>query len=610
MDAEFERLSDAKNPPSASKYWLIELENAEKAEEEYRRQASRLNKIYENVDSESVEFNIFWSNVETLKPATYSKRPSPDIRQRKQFKDPIGRDGAQIIEMAVKHCTDSTAGYDYDAQKEYMRDEMLITGRGLTRIEYTASVVDSIDPITQQPTKIVANQKVREKAIGRDDFRMSPAATWDDVRWLAFRHKPTRDELEAQFPEHGSKVPLNHSLISEGIVEKHGEKDNDTFRRADVWEIWDKVERKRVWVAKDYDKILYEEPDPYKLEDFFPMARPLYAFTIPGTMIPKAEYLIYEEQAEVVNATSVRIREITKGIKVKAAYPSIAKEIKDLAEAANGAMIPLEIALGTNINEIMVWWPIEKMIAALPVLYQARAEAIQVIYQVTGISDIMRGSTNPNETAAAQKLKGNFGNLRMNPRTMPMQRHCRDSYKIIAELIAEHFTSETLTNIYGQPIPPEIIAMLRNDKLRTFSIDIETDSTVQPDADTDKQQRIEFITAVTGFLKEMAPLVMQGAIPPDVAKAMLTFGIRGFKTGRELEDAIDTIGSQQATPQPPPPDPEMEKMKAESQLKMTEMQKDAALQKYKVDTEARTKLQVAGMNSQQRQAEQSYNRGE
>lgn len=585
MSGEFVKLSEAKNPPAASKYWLIELENASRAEEKYRKEALRLLKKYKNEESEKIPFNIFWSNVETLKPAVYSRRPAPDIRQRKQIKDPLGKVAAMILEAGVRFCTDSTAGYDFDAEKEFMRDEMLITGRGVTRLQYEVEKATITNPVTGQPEEVLAKQKLLELAVDYQDYRQSPAKNWRSVRWVAFRHKPTRDELIQQFGEVGEVIPLNYCVIAEGIGDKETT-ENDVFRRAVVWEIWDKQARERVWVAEGHDTILQTDPDPYRLEDFFPLSMPLYGFKAPGDMVPTPEYAIYEEQAVILNLTSAKIEEITNALEAKGIYPAALSEVKKLADSDNGKLIPVEVALGVDLSTAIVWWPVDKIAVVLETLNRARNEAIQVIYQITGLSDVMRGATDPNETAAAQKLKGSFGNLRMNPRTAPMQRHIRDSYKLMAEIIAEHFTKENLEAITGQPIPDEVIRVLRDDKLRNISVDIETESTVQPDADSDKQQRIEFITAVTGFVKEIAPLVAGGAIPPDVAKSMLSFGVRGFKAGRELEDAIDQIGQQPQQAQEPRPDPEMAKVQAEAQFKQAELQANMQMEQVKAQAES------------------------
>jgi hypothetical protein len=58
--------------------------------------------------------------------------------------------------------------------------------------------------------------------------------------------------------------------------------------------------------------------------------------------------------------------------------------------------------------EKAIWWmPIEQLAAVLQQLYLARDQAKATIYEITGISDILRGATNPNETLGAQQLKAN-----------------------------------------------------------------------------------------------------------------------------------------------------------------------------------------------------------
>ena len=80
-------------------------------------------------------------------------------------------------------------------------------------------------------------------------------------------------------------------------------------------------------------------------------------------------------------------------------------------------------------------------------------------------------------------------------------------------------------------------------------MDIETDSTVMPDAATEQQNRIELLTAISGFVTGIGPAVQSGAIPMDLAKEMLTFGVRAFKVSPQLEDALDQIGGEKESGQ-------------------------------------------------------------
>src|SRR4051812_29324107 len=48
----------------------------------------------------------------------------------------------------------------------------------------------------------------------------------------------------------------------------------------------------------------------------------------------------------------------------------------------------------------------------------------------------------------------------------------------------------------------QILALLRDEKTRGFRIEIETDSTIEPDESAEKQIRVEFLTAIGGFMRE------------------------------------------------------------------------------------------------------------
>jgi hypothetical protein len=120
-------------------------------------------------------------------------------------------------------------------------------------------------------------------------------------------------------------------------------------------------------------------------------------------------------------------------------------------------------------------------------LYKQRDMLVQAIYEVTGIADIMRGSSDPNETLGAQQLKAQFGSSRMKRRQRAIQKWIRDIYKIKAEIIAEHFEPQVLQDMTGDEITPEIMQLLRSDKLRSYRIDIETDSTIFEDAEGEKK---------------------------------------------------------------------------------------------------------------------------
>lgn len=137
---------------------------------------------------------------------------------------------------------------------------------------------------------------------------------------------------------------------------------------------------------------------------------------------------------------------------------------------------------------------------------------------------------------------------------------------------------------------------MKDDSLRSYRIDIETDSTVAPDEQRDKEQATEAITALASFAQVVFPLVQEGAMSKDVAGEAMKWLARKFRMGRDLEDFLNV---QQQQPQQPQQDPkaqaeaqavmqktqaEIQKMQMELQLKMKEI--EAKLQMKQMETQA------------------------
>ena len=176
------------------------------------------------------------------------------------------------------------------------------------------------------------------------------------------------------------------------------------------------------------------------------------------------------------------------------------KELKRLATAGDNQFIPVEnwqaLSSKGGLQAAFQTEDISGIAAVLRELYQQRDMLVQGIYELTGIADIMRGATDPAETFGAQRLKAQFGSTRIRRRQRAVQKWIRDLYKLKAEIIAEHFEPQKLTEITGIAVSPEIVELLRSDKLRGYRIDIETNSTVFEDEAALKEQTVEVMTAV------------------------------------------------------------------------------------------------------------------
>jgi hypothetical protein len=166
----------------------------------------------------------------------------------------------------------------------------------------------------------------------------------------------------------------------------------------------------------------------------------------------------------------------------------------------------------------------------------------------------------------------------------------------------------------GQPIPqqePEkkpvtidaVMELLRDGIQRRFRIDIETDSTVAGDEGQERQDRTEFIVALTKLVETWGPIVQAQPLMTPLAGELMLFGTRAFRVGRSLEEVIeetvDKLEQQAAQPKPPPqPSPDeqvkLETAKVKGQAEIQKVQTDGQI----AQMEAQAKQQQAAMEAQ------------
>jgi hypothetical protein len=155
-----------------------------------------------------------------------------------------------------------------------------------------------------------------------------------------------------------------------------------------------------------------------------------------------------------------------------------------------------------------------------------------------------------------------------------------------AKLIAEACTWE------------EISGVLRSDERRNYNIDVETTATAFEDDMEEKQQRTEFMGAMTQWLQVAMPAIQANPSQAPLFKELTMFFMGGFKVGRSLEetfeDAFDQIKNM-----PPQPNPEAEKLKGE--MEMAKQKHGMEMQKGQAELQA--KGQVAQMDAAGKQGE-------
>jgi hypothetical protein len=400
-------------------------------------------------------------------------------------------------------------------------------------------------------------------------------------------------------------------------VEKEGEQQQDgvpqseIMQRARVWEVWDRETRKVTFLAPSYpDDVLREEDDPLELDGFFPIPRPIVPLYTPGKQVPMCPYQAYEDLAEELNEITRRIQKITKQLRVRGMYATSATDLENILDADDGQLVAaqgLEMFAQGGLDKAIAWWPIEPSVKALAQLYQQREQVKQTIYEVTGISDIVRGASSASETATAQQIKQQWGSLRIQRMQADVARYARDLFRMKAEIIAKRFSPQTIALMTGVQLTPESEQLLRSDILRGYKIDIESDSTIRADLTRNQENMTQFVMGTANYIAAVAPAIESGIIPSNLAVEIYTAFSRNFKLGKQVEDALDQAAQasreQAAQPQQQKPDPKLIEAQQKAQLAQQQMQMQAQIEAQKLQLEQEKAKGELSLKQQQMEAD-------
>jgi hypothetical protein len=501
-----------------------------------------------------------------------------------------------------------------------------------------AEITDSAD--TDDAVDEVEWEEVAIDFVHFEDFGHNVARVWDEVYLVWRRVFLDRQELKERFPKVGGQIPLDYK------TEKLNEQERAVYGgRATIYEGWDKNRGVAFWLHKDMPELLDVREDPLKIEGFFPTPEPLLANLADDSLIPTPDYTQWQDQAMELDDLKARSSSIAKSLKVAGVYDASAPGVERLlSEGVQNTLIPVErwavFAEKGGLKGAMALLPMEEIAQTLLHIYEAQDKVKQELYEISGFADIIRGASDPDETYGAQKIKSNFATLRLDDKQRQVHEYSRDVVRIIGEIIANHFQLDTIktisgvklidleeaSKIAGIPLPTkqaaimffqqrsdlvqqlfpdadpdelqEIIAeptwqdvmkLMRDEPARRFRLDIETKSTIKEDEQEEKQARVEFLMAVSGFLKQAMEATVQQPLLLPLMSRLLMFGVRAFPVGKDLEEAfkltIAKLEKQAANPQQKP-DPKMAEVQGKLQLQQQAQQADQQREQARVQADA------------------------
>jgi hypothetical protein len=112
---------------------------------------------------------------------------------------------------------------------------------------------------------------------------------------------------------------------------------------------------------------------------------------------------------------------------------------------------------------------------------------------------------------------------------------------------------------------------------------------VELDEQAEKESRIEFLTAAGGFLERAANVAQVTPELTPLMAEMLMFGVRAYRGGRQMEAAFeDAMAKMTAPKEPTPPQPSPEEIKAQSAIQLESMrgQQTTSLEQIKQQSAA------------------------
>ena len=605
--------------------WRAEIARAKRYFKDYHKRADLIQQRFRgetkskrNGSTHGRKYNVLWSLIRTMAPNVFEGMPRIYVERTHRDKSQIGLDAAQILERVINYGMDNDT--TYEAMADVVQDYLLY-GRGVPWVRYkpefelrqgdrairldvsgmredngeapppeAAIQSDATGKFFSEPFKFeeVTHEETVVDHIAVRDFLHGPATKWHFVPWMGKRVFMTREELVNRFGEEiGKAVPLKYSnRTGEADRENKTDDHEGLFKTAEVVEVWDLTSRTVMWICPDYpDRFLDRKADPLRLPGFFPVPKPLFDTMTSDTLIPVPMFAIIQDICDELDELTLRISLLTQAMRVVALYDgSMGEIVKRLTtETRENDMIPVDnfasLAEAGGLKEAIMFLPIEQIIVVVEKLYQRRETVLKELYDITGISDIVRGDSDPRETASAQKIKSGFASKRLKSLKRAVARVARQLLEIKAEIVCAHYDDASILAISGaqdfivnekgdyDPVRfNEALAVLRSKPTRHFMIRV--DNEMLSDDMDEKQDRMEFLQAFSKALEQAMPMMQMAPQLAHVFKEMVMFAVRAFPISRSVESAIDRALEDFIHNLPPPQDKEKKAGKTPEELEI------------------------------------------
>lgn len=606
-----------KSPQDKQTFWQTQIIAAEKEMEKFWKRGNQVTARYLdergtteaqlNTLNTNRRFNLFHANVNIMKAALYAKLPEPEVKRR--FNDPdddVARVASKILERNLMYELDNDEDCD-EVFKAVVLDRLL-PGLGAVWLRYEAATTKTQIQVNGQPVdrETIDYECTPLDYVYWEDLMWSPARTWREVWWVARKVYLQKDEGIKRFGEKFNNVMMDKvgrrqteaktpSGVGIGPT-------NQVLKKGCVYEIWNKKDKKVLWVAKGLKELLDEKSDFLKLPRFFPTPKPLFASTTSSNLIPMADYMLCQDQYEELDVINTRISYLVQACKLVGVYDKKADGVQRmLQQGVENQLIPVDqwaaFAEKGGIKGSVDWLPIDQVVAVIQQLNLARDTIKQQIYELTGLSDIIRGASAASETAAAQKIKAQYASVRLTTQQEEVAAFLTDVFHMKACLMCKHYQPDKLIMQAGK-LPPEdeplikpAIQLLKDYYAAQFRVEVSSDTFTDVEWQRETEERMEFLMNASQFIEKAASAAMEAPETAPMMFGLLKFAVAGFRASKDVEGIIDQGAAaamqalQQKQAQPPQPSPEEMKAKAEMEQSQMEHQQKTQQTQQKHDLE-------------------------
>lgn len=565
-------------------HWNAEFAAAKKFVSKWHKEGDKTVKVFlddkrgdlNDVVENTTRLNLFHANITTLMSMLYGRIPKVEVARRfADADDDQARVAGEILSRMLN--TDiEEAGEDIASVYRNCLQDRLIPGLGTARVKYE---------FEEGGEEGIKNEWVDTVYTYWKDIMWSPARTYPEIRWKAYRSYLSKDAVKARFPD-CDLDSINFS--SKGpMVKGRYDKEEETNPQAEIWEIWDKDTEKVLYYTEGYEKMLEVEDDPLGLDGFWPDVPPLIANLTTTKYLPRSDYAIARDLYEEIDELETRITMLTRACKAVGVYDKGQEGVQRMfTEGVENDLIPVDnwamFSEKNGLKGVIDWLPIEQLVNAVDVLSQKQNEKIQKLYQITGMNDVMRGAAQQGSariSATQRQLEANYGSIRIEALQNEFARWVGDLQALKAEIIAKHFQPYCIkqqSNIMATPDAmhaDEAIELIKAPGASRWRITVRPETLAIADYAQLQQERSEYIMGLSQFLQSSAPILEMAPQAMPTLMKLLKWGLAGFRGSSEIEGVLDQeIERMEKEPPQQKPDPEAQKAQVEMQKMQGEMQ--------------------------------------